>query len=154
MSEKSGVHLTGADSGWPVGGSAEPDPKKAGDGVDPHTRATAVAGNTFEVSERQKLAVDATGGKYKLKLEGVSTGEITPAKTAAELKAILEAHEKIGAGNVEVTGGPGGAAAVTPYLITFKGALKEKDVPALEVVNKEVTGGAGTVVVTTVTPGS
>lgn len=154
MSEKSGVHLTGADSGWPVAGSAEADPKKAGDGVDPHTRADSVANNTFEVSERQKLTVNATGGKYKLKLEGVSSAEITPAKTAAELKAILEAHGKVGAGNVEVTGGPGGAGGVTPYLITFKGALKDKDIPALEPVNLEVTGGAGTVVVTTVTPGS
>jgi hypothetical protein len=152
--EKSGVHLTGADSGWPVGGPAEPDPKKLGDGVDPHTRADSVAGNTFEVSERQKLVVNATGGKYKLKLEGVTSEEVTPAKTAAQLKAILEAHGKIGAGNVEVTGGPGGAGGVTPYLITFKGALKDKDVPALEPVNLEVTGGAGTVVVTTVTPGS
>jgi hypothetical protein len=35
---KSGVHLTGADSGWPVAtasDTAEPEPKKDGTGADP-----------------------------------------------------------------------------------------------------------------------
>lgn len=32
--ERSGVHLTGDDSGWPVGGDAEPEPKKDGSGED------------------------------------------------------------------------------------------------------------------------
>ena len=32
--EKSGVHLTGEDSGWPVAADAEPDPKKDGSGDD------------------------------------------------------------------------------------------------------------------------
>ena len=154
MAEKSGVHITGADSGWPVAGTGEPEPRKDGSGADPHSRVDSVANNTFDVNERQKIVVDATGGKYKLKLEGAESAEITPAKTAAELRAILEAHAKIGAGNVDVTGGPGGAGGKLPYYVTFKGTLKHKDVPLLEVVGKEVTGGAATVTVTTTTPGS
>lgn len=154
MGERSGIHLTGADSGWPVAGPAEEAPKKDGQGNDPHSRASSVKGNKFEVSERQAIVVDATGGKYKLKLGANTTTELTPATTAAQMKAALEALASIGAGNVEVTGGPGGAGGKVPYYVTFKGALKEQDVAQIEAVTKEVTGGAGTVTVTTTTPGS
>lgn len=152
--EKSGVHLTGADSGWPVAGAAEPAPRKDGTGADPHSRAASVAGNVFEVNERQAIVVDATGGKYKLKWSGQTTGELTPAKTALQLQEALIALSNIGPGDVLVTGGPGGAGGKVPYYVTFQGALKEKDVALIEVVEEETTGGAGTVTVTTTTPGS
>jgi len=154
MAEKSGVHLTGADSGWPVAGSAEPDPKKDGSGADPHSRASSVKGNTFEVSERQRIVVDATGGTYKLKLGGKTSAKINSTATAKQVQEALEALESIGAGNCEVTGGPGNAGGKNPYYVTFKGALKEQDVAQLEVVEKETTGGGGTVTVTTTTQGS
>jgi hypothetical protein len=154
MSEKSGVHLTGADSGWPVAGTDEAQPKKDGQGNDPHSRADSVAGNTFEVSERQKVVVDATGGTYKLKLAGKTTAKINATATAAQLREALEAIETIGAGNCDVTGGPGNAGGTKPYYVSYKGALKQKDVAQLEVVEEETTGGAGTVTVTTTTPGS
>lgn len=42
--EKSGVHLTAADSGWPTGNVAvEPDFTKDGTGADPHPDAVSVA---------------------------------------------------------------------------------------------------------------
>lgn len=152
--EKSGVHLTGADSGWPVASAAEPDPRKTGTGADPHSRASAVAGNNFEVNERQQIVVDATGGTYKLKWSGQTTTALTPATTATQLQAALVALSNLGPGDVLVTGGPGGAGGKAPYYVTFQGVEKEKDVPQIEVVEEETTGGAGTVTVTTTTSGS
>ena len=46
FAEKSGVHLTGVDSGYPVAtadDTAEPEPKKPGDGTDPHLAVKAVS---------------------------------------------------------------------------------------------------------------
>lgn len=47
--EKSGVHLTGADSGWPVAADAEPDPHKDGTGTDDAAlpEAQSVAGGSI-----------------------------------------------------------------------------------------------------------
>jgi hypothetical protein len=154
MAEKSGVHLTGADSGWPVGGTSEPGAKKDGTGSDPHSRAASVAGNTFEVNERQQIVVDATGGTYKLKFEGQTTTALSALATATDVQNALIALSNIGVGDVAVTGGPGSAGGKSPYYVTFQGALKEKDVAAIEVVEEVTTGGAGTVTVTTTTGGS
>ena len=154
MAEKSGVHITGADSGWPVAGAGEAQPKKDGKGNDPHSRADSVAHNTFEINERQAIAVDATGATYKLKFGGKTTAKINAIATAKQVREALEALESIGAGNCDVTGGPGNAGATAPYYVTFKGTLKDQDVATLEVVEEETTGGAGTVTVTTTTAGS
>ena len=154
MAEKSGVHLTGADSGWPVASAAEPGPRKDGTGADPHSRADAVAGGVFEVNERQRIVVDATGGDYKLKFGANTTAAIAATATAKALREALEAIASIGAGNVDVTGGPGNAGGTLPYYVTFKGALKGQNVALIEVVEEATTGGAGTVTVTTTTEGS
>lgn len=42
MSERSGIHLTGADSGWPVSSDREADPHKRGDGLDRAPRAKLI----------------------------------------------------------------------------------------------------------------
>ncbi|HEY3435079.1 MAG TPA: hypothetical protein VGK41_05455 [Solirubrobacterales bacterium] len=155
MAERSGVHLTGADSGWPVGSAAEPGPRKDGTGADPHSRADSVAGNTFEVNERQRIVVDATGGTWKPKFGGkTAAAGVSATATAKVLREALEALESIGAGNVDVTGGPGNAGGTLPYYVTFKGALKGQNVALIEVVEEVTTGGAGTVTVTTTTEGS
>lgn len=41
--EKSGVHLTGRDSGWPVGSDPEPEPKHDGTGADEASLPDATA---------------------------------------------------------------------------------------------------------------
>lgn len=70
--------------------------------------------------------------------------------SAEEVEDALEALAPIGAGSVEVTGGPGGSGANTPYTIAFKGALENVDVSQLEANG---VGLAGNVVVTTATRG-
>lgn len=120
--EKSGVHITGADSGWPVGNtSVEPPHTKAGDGTDPFPDATAVAAGKITdkgKDEVQKVTVtDATGGTFTLSFGGKTTAGIAynaPAKVVGEA---LEALTTIGAGGVTVTGEAGG-----PYTVTFSGS--------------------------------
>lgn len=41
--EKSGVHITGVDSGWPTGAASEPLHVKDGTGADPSPKAQSVA---------------------------------------------------------------------------------------------------------------
>ena len=98
--------------------------------------------------------VDATGGDYKLKFGANTTAAIAATATAKALREALEAIASIGAGNVDVTGGPGNAGGTLPYYVTFKGALKGQNVALIEVVEEATTGGAGTVTVTTTTEGS
>lgn len=94
---------------------------------------TVVAGN----NEKQKLIVKAKKGTFKLTFEGQESGAIKFNASSAELKAALEAMTKIGAGNVEVTGGPGSESGSTPYIVEFKGTLAEANVAMLVAV---VTG--------------
>lgn len=154
MAEKSGVHLTGADSGWPVASSAEPDPRKDGTGADPHSRASEVADSTFEVNERQKVVVDATGGTFTLTYDGQTTAAIAFNAAASAVAAALEALSNIGVGDVAVAGGPGNAGGSAPYYVTFQGALEEQDVAQLTASAASLTGGASTVTISTTTPGS
>ena len=154
VTEKSGVHLTGGDSGWPVAGSAEPQPKKDGTGADPHSTASSVDDNVFEIDERQKVVVDATGGTFTLTYSGQTTAAIDFDATTAEVKSALEALSNIGVGDVAVAGGPGNDGGDNPYYVTFQGALAESDVAELTSSATNLTGGAGTAAVSTTTPGS
>ena len=108
-------------------------------------------------NEVQKLTVKATGGKFVLAnmtKEEVENGqfacfneateeeipkyhEFAFNASAAEVQAGLETICGYGAGDVEVTGGPGDESGSSPYLITFKGALGEKPVP---LINTEIAG--------------
>lgn len=156
--ERSGIHLTGADSGWPVASSDEPDPHKDGTGADPHSAAAEVAANVVQVNERQKIVVKATAGQYKLTFEGQQTADIDFDATPAELVSALEALSNVGVGDVAVTGGPGNAAGDAPYYVTFQGALAESDRTQMTVQAGTValSGGTGgsSATVTTTTPGS
>lgn len=106
--------------------------------------AAALAG----VNEVQTLTIDATGGTYTLTFGGQTTGAIAEAATAAVVEAALEALSTIGENDVKVTGAAGG-----PYTIEFQGALGKQNVAAIITDGALLTGGAGTAVIATTTPG-
>lgn len=95
------------------------------------------------------FAVRATGGTYELSATGgeqpdALTAPIQWNETAAGLQAKLEAVPDIGAGNVEVSGGPGDELGSRPYLVTFVGALSGRETLLLP-RQTLLTGGAHTV---------
>ncbi len=154
--EKSGVHLTGKDSGWPVGGAGEPGHVKDGTGADPLPKAEAVAGGLITdagTNEVQSVKVQATGGSSKWTFEGKQTAAIKWNATAAEVRAALEALSNVDKGDVDVTGGPGNEAGTTPYVVTFKGQFADKNVGAITVDATSLTGPEHKATVTTTTAG-
>lgn len=124
--EKSGIHLTGKDSGWPVGNVAEEPPHtKDGTGADPFPKAASVAAGVVKDAgkdEVQKVTIVGTGN-FKLTFGGKTTANIAHDATAATVRGALEALESIGKGNVSVTGSAGG-----PYSVTFEGKFADKNV--------------------------
>lgn len=115
----------------------------------------ALVASTNEV---QSVKVNATGGTFTLTFGGQTTAAIAynaNATTGApSVRAKLEALSTIGTGNVSVSGGPGNSGGTTPYVVTFIGDLGGQDVAALTANAASLTGGAGTVTVTTTTQGS
>jgi hypothetical protein len=80
--------------------------------------------------EVQKLAVSAEGGQFVLIETAHFQFKVFPWNaTHEEVQAGLE--EIYGAGNVEVTGGPGDTEATKPYAITFTGELAHREVPRM-----------------------
>lgn len=157
--EKSGVHITGADSGWPTGNvAAEPPHTKPGNGVDTLHDATSVANHAVQdassVDEQQTVTRNGTvtGGTFKLGLvidgEKQVTAALTGAGTltAAAVQSALEALPGVDGGDVTVTGATGG-----PFTLTFAGGrFADQDVPALTVEQSAVTGGGNIAIATTV----
>ena len=99
--------------------------------------------------EVRAFAVSATGGTYELSTTGneepgALSAPIEWNETTADLQAKLEAMRDIGAGNVQVSGGPGDELGTKPYLVTFVGALSGN---GRSLVPEQVllTGGAHTV---------
>lgn len=149
--EKSGIHVTGKDSGWPVGGKGEPGHVKDGTGADPLPHVTSVSGGVVKDAgkdEAQKVAVDATGGTFKLTFSGKQTAAIAEAATAKAVREALEALDNINPGDVEVTGADGG-----PFTITFVGQYADKNVPQMTADGAALTGGGHEVTVTTTQAG-
>ena len=151
--EKSGVHLTGADSGWPVGAEDSPGHAKDGTGTDTTLpKAESVAGGfitdagTDEV-QRVTLA-GATGGTFTLKSGAKTTAAIAYNAKASAVQSALEALSTIGKGNVSVAGEAGG-----PYTVTFIGALADENVASLEADGGELEGEGAEVTVATTTAG-
>jgi hypothetical protein len=66
------------------------------------------------------LAGTVAGESFTLSLNGVPTAPISTGAAAADVKTTLEGV--VGAGNVDVSGDPGG-----PYTVEFKGALAKTD---------------------------
>jgi hypothetical protein len=150
--EKSGVHTTGEDSGWPVGNVAvEPPHTKAGDGTDPLPDVASVAGGKVKDAgkdEVQKVTVTATGGTFTLSFGGKTTGDIAENATAAKVQEELEKLSSIGSGNVTVTGNAGG-----PYSVTFGGKFVDKNVAQLTADATKLEGEGKGVAIETTTGG-
>lgn len=150
--EKSGVHTTGNDSGWPVGGADETPHTKDGTGADPLPKVSAVSGGLVKdagVDEVQKVTeTKASGGKFKLTFDGKTTAAIAYNATAKAVQEALEALSNIETGDVTVTGEAGG-----PWSITFGGQYVDTNVPTLEADGAELTGEGHEITVATTTAG-
>ncbi|MFI2664873.1 hypothetical protein [Micromonospora carbonacea] len=108
--------------------------------------ATGLYGPYSVTDEVQTITQGGSGlTSYTLTYSGQTTASIAQAATAAQVQAALEALSNIGAGNVLVTGSPGG-----PYTVTFQGALADTNVAQM---TSTPTGGTGTVTVATTTGG-
>jgi hypothetical protein len=79
---------------------------------------------------KQELAVETelAGKTFTLSFKGQTTGEIPYEAAPAEVQAALEALSSIGAGNVSVGAGAGGAST---YLITFEGVFTGTEPPLI-----------------------
>jgi hypothetical protein len=104
--------------------------------LDPHAGQAAVdevqsltikgePGETVALANmtKQEVEKEEFEGENGLKLTFFEVGA-----TPAAIQADLEEPEVYGAGNVEVTGGPGAQAGTEPYLVTFKGSLAHESV--------------------------
>jgi hypothetical protein len=96
-----------------------------------------VSSGPDNANQIENLIVKATGGKFHLSFGGQTTADLEYNSGAAEVQAALQALPNIGAGNVQVTGGPGDVSGSRPYAITFVGALKGQ-------ANGPVTAATGT----------
>lgn len=114
-------------------------------------------------NEVQEVKVSATGGQLvlaNLTPEQVEEGELfdeegeplfTILPFNAEASVAQEGLEEVyGAGNVEVSGGPGDAGGSKPYVVRFKGELADRSVG---IINTELSSLKGTASVTEVTAG-
>jgi len=107
------------------------------------------------------LTVRAVSGTFKLRYAStiprrkIEKTETTPPlpynASAAEVQAALEALPLIGAGNVEVSGGPGDVSGSSPYQITFTGSEVSQDFEHVGVNLRELTPAASVPVSQTAT---
>jgi hypothetical protein len=117
--------------------------------------ADVVVSGPEQSEEVQRLTVDATADQYKLNFgsggPGISqTGDLDWNAGPGVVQAALEGISNIGAGNVTVSGGTGGAGGITPYLIAFTGALANANQVAVTVSAGTVpfSGGASATIAT------
>jgi hypothetical protein len=139
-----------------VAGSFMPGESITGPGIPPATTIAAMgtfanAGQSFLTLSQ---AATETTASARLEADAAATTAALPFNaTAAQVQAALESltlpspFEPIpvfGAGNVSVSGGPGGAGGGTPYTVSFVGGLNGVNVAALTVDSAALTGaGAG-----------
>jgi hypothetical protein len=96
-------------------------------------------------NEVQEITVSAKGGSFTLsvKLPSASQATTTAAipynATAGEVQAALEATA-LGAGNVTVTGGPGGTS---PYVVTLVGAAGHEPIVPMSVDSSSLAPAGG-----------
>jgi hypothetical protein len=104
---------------------------------------------TIVTPETQRITIAATSGQFRLKFGTSTSGDLAFDASAASVQAALEGLPSIGAGNVTVSGGPGGAS---PYLATFQGSLAKTDVPEIAALagSTPLSGGSGASVDTSV----
>ena len=104
------------DSGYPLPAGEEVEVEIAD--VSKVYVTASPAGNS---QQHVVLAGTVAGESFTLSLNGVPTAPISTGAAAADVKTALEGV--VGAGNVDVSGDPGG-----PYTVEFKGALAKTDV--------------------------
>jgi hypothetical protein len=108
--------------------------------------ASGLYGPYSVTDEVQTLTEGGSGlTSFTLTFNGQTTASIAAAATAAQVQAAIEALSNVGAGNVSVTGAPGG-----PYSVLFQGALADTNVAQM---TSTPTGGTGTLTVATLTGG-
>lgn len=103
------------------------------------------------VAEIQSLTVDAAGGTYTITWNGQTTTALAYNANAATVTNVMEALSNVGVGDVIVTGGVGASGGGTPYVFTW--AVAKGNVAQPTTTAASLTGGAGTAVFTTTTPG-
>ncbi len=88
----------------------------------------AIRTGTEPVNERQAIAIEGapTGGAFTLGFDGQATTPIAFDARPAAVRSALEVLSTVGAGNLGVSGNPGG-----PYTIEFGGSLGGSDQPQL-----------------------
>jgi hypothetical protein len=105
------------------------------------------------IDEEQVVTVsNATGGTFTLTFGVNTTSALSYHATAADMDTALEALASIGAGNVIVSGGWNGTT-LSPWTVTFTGALAGTTVAQMTANGASLTGPAPTVSVTTQTAG-
>ena len=112
---------------------------------------TAVATDTAGVAavdEVQSITVDAAGGTFTATFEGQTTSAIAFDADAATVELALEALSNIGVGEATCAGTLAGGMT-----ITFSGALGASPRTEITCNAGSLTGGAGTAVPATDTPG-
>ena len=120
-----------------------------GTGIAPGTTIVSVAANgTMTLSQ----AATADGNTVLSASRDATTAPLPFNAPAAQVQSALEGLDGIGAGNVTVSGGPGGAGGGSPYLVTFTGALAGVNVLQLSADAGELTGGAASATVDTTHP--
>jgi hypothetical protein len=90
-----------------------------------------------DANQIETAIVAATGGKFTLGFNGETTADLDYDASSDVVREALEALPSIGAGNIEVAGGPGDAAGLDPYSIIFVGTLGGK-------ANGPISAAAGT----------
>lgn len=108
-SERSGIHLTGADSGMPVAAEEEPGDVKDGTGEDPHPRAVAVGrGRVEREGEKPEPEEEALEDLTVAELRDLADERGVELATGARKAEIVETLEAAEAEAAEATGGGGG----------------------------------------------
>jgi hypothetical protein len=101
-------------------------------------------GESTGPNAQQEVTIRANGGTFTLGLSGQTATAIPFNAAPSVIEAKLNALSTIGGagGFVTVTGGPGDETGSIPYVITFKGALENDDVPVLNANSTGLTGGS------------
>ena len=108
-----------------------------------------LGGNPVDEVQTVTITGAPTGGTFRLTYGGQQTATIAYNATTAVVTTALEALSNIGVGDVVVTGGPGPA---TPYVITFAGALADKNIEQMT-AQSQLTGGTTPAIAVTTTVG-
>lgn len=116
-----------------------------------YTYGVAAAPSGTTVNEIHVITVDATGGAwgYALAYDGINSSVKIPyGAPASKVKYMLEQLDNIGFGNTTVN------KVGDVYTITYVNKRGAANIPAPTLDDNDLTGGAGTVVLTSSTNGS